>query len=267
MNKDDKITCIGATGKAGTKVQCFTPNNPQYSEIQYKVRLLVDDIKDYNKLIGKKYKVRSAGLRGLLESIGSPTYPEKIRYATSDELQEKAVRAEETARRAEADIKTTEAQVNRATEAVKSAQIALNKAVTEDERREVSINIRTKEEEARRAAARVIIERGLAKDARNAANIATFSAETFVTGTGQVATESREATKHLQEGADLARRRNSLVDEIKEQMHQLAAPEEWKALKRVNGFVTAPFFSVHPNMFNKCRILWETLEEELPFEL
>ena len=63
MDKDDKLMCIGATGKAGTKIQCFTPNKPKWSDLQYKFRLLADDIKDYNKRIGAKFKGTRAEIR------------------------------------------------------------------------------------------------------------------------------------------------------------------------------------------------------------
>lgn len=144
LKHDDKVTCIGATGKPGTKIQCFTPNKPKWDEIQYKFRLLVDDIKDYNNKVGAKLK--------------GP-----------------------------------------------APEILLRVARTEP----------------------------------------------YWYG----------------EGKELQKRRDTLEGEIRAQLHELAAPEEWTAKKWTNGFSELPFFDVYPNMFNKCRIIWEELEEELPFEL
>lgn len=144
MDKDDKVTCIGASGKAGTKIQCFTANKPKYSDIQYKFRLLDDDIKDFNKKVYSRWKKRGPELLELLKS---------------------------------------------------------------------------------------------------------------------------EAPGEYEQYLSLKRRKDALIDEIREQLRQLAVPKEWTVLKRVDGFAEVPFFEANPNMFNKCRIMWETLEEELPFEL
>lgn len=144
INHSDKITCIGATGKPGTKIQCFTPNEPKWGELQFKFRLLVSDIGDYNKKVGAKFKGIAA---------------EKL------------------------------------------LQVA------------------------------------------------------------------RTEPYWYEEGKELQRRRDALENEINAQLRELASPKEWKAGKWTNGFSEVPFFEAHPNIFTKCRVIWETLEEELPFEL
>ncbi|MBA7666587.1 hypothetical protein ES703_74668 [subsurface metagenome] len=144
---NDKIMCIGSTGVPGTKIQCFTPREPKWSEIQFKFRLLVDDIKDYNKKISAKFR------------------------GTARELGLKVARTEPT---------------------------------------------------------------------------------------------------WYNEGKILIGRRTILEEDVKQCLRNLAAPEEWKAMKHVNGFEEAPYSEVHPSMFSKCRVCWETFkgeEEELPVEL
>jgi len=266
MSRGDNVMCIGSSGKPGTKIQCFTPNKPKWNDLQFKFRLLLDDIKDYNKKLGKKYKPSGRLLRRLLEGVGSPIYLEKIERVTPEELELEAKQAEEAAKIADETVKVTGIQLNEATEAVNIALVELDKAVTEEEKKEAEFNVRTKRDEARRATARIVIEYGLAEDARSIADKATFTVKMLALGKEQAIDASKEATEHLREGSDLAIRRNTLSDEIGAQVRELAAPKEWKAPKWTNGFTDVPFFEAHPNMLNKCRIIWETMEEELPYE-
>jgi len=69
MNKDDKVMCVGASGKPGTKIKCFTPKDPKWSELRYKLRLLSDDINDFNNRVGAKYRQRGIDLRKLLKEV------------------------------------------------------------------------------------------------------------------------------------------------------------------------------------------------------
>ncbi|MBA7608353.1 hypothetical protein ES703_15530 [subsurface metagenome] len=267
MNRDDKITCIGATGKPGTKIQCFTPNKPKWDDFQFKLRLLVDDIKDYNGKLSRKYNKSGTGLRKLLEGVGSPRYLGRIEYVTPEELENEAIIAEKSANVADEAIKVIIVEADRAAEAVKVAHIELGKVITEEEIKEAKLNVRAKEEEARRATARIIIEQELAIDARAAADEATFKAKVLALGKAEAIAANRDANEHLREGANLARRRDVLEGEIRAQLRGLAAPKEWKAHKWTNGFSEVPFFEAYPNMLDKCRVIWEELEEKLPYEL
>ena len=56
LNKDDKIMCIGASGKIGTKIACFTPKEPKWSELGYKSRLLADDINHVQLISIENYR-------------------------------------------------------------------------------------------------------------------------------------------------------------------------------------------------------------------
>lgn len=266
MNRNDRLMCIGSSGKPGTKIQCFTPNKPKWDDSQFKFRLLMDDIKDYNKKLGKKYMKSGTILRRLLEGVGSPRYLEKIEYVTPKELESEAIIAEKSANAADEAIKMATVEANRTAEAVMVAQVELGKATTEDGIREARLNVRAREDEARRATARVGIEHGLAEGARIVADEATFAVKMLALGRAQAIDASKDAAEHLREGSDLARRRDVLEGEVKKQVRELAAPKEWKSPKWVNGFKDVPFFEAHPNMFNKCRIIWEELEEELPSE-
>lgn len=76
MRKDDKVMCIGASGKIGTKIACFEPKEPKWSELRFKSRLLADDINDFNKKVGVKYRQRGIDLRKLLKEV-RPEYLEE----------------------------------------------------------------------------------------------------------------------------------------------------------------------------------------------
>lgn len=142
--KDDKISCIGATGYPGTKIQCFTPG-PKWSEFKERFNRLVSDISVYNKKIGAKFK----GMTAL----------------------------------------------------------------------EMKLNVATREPE------------------------------------------------WAEEGDVLVRKRKDLEDMVKLHLRYLKYPEEWRTRKWVDGFEDMPFSEAYPNIFDKCKLLWETFEEELPVEL
>ena len=91
LNKDDKVMCIGATGMIGTKIACFTPKDPKWPKLRFKLRLLSDDINDFNKKIGEKYRQRGIDLRNLLQEVRPEWHEEGIglerrRQALVDEL-------------------------------------------------------------------------------------------------------------------------------------------------------------------------------------
>ena len=144
MNRDDRVTCVGATGKPGTKIQCFTQNEPRWSEFKARLNELMSAISEYNEKVGAKYKGTRAEIR----------------------------------------LKITEKE-----------------------------------------------------------------------------------PEWYRDGIALKKRRGELEEIIRAELRSLAAPKEWTGEKWVNGFEEVPYFEAYPNMFNKCRVIWEELEEELPYEL
>jgi len=76
LRYSDKIMCIGATGKPGTKIQCFTPKEPRWSELRDKVIELFKDIMAFNKKVSATYKQRGMELRKLLKEV-KPFYLEE----------------------------------------------------------------------------------------------------------------------------------------------------------------------------------------------
>lgn len=137
LRYDDKVMCIGASGKPGTKIQCFTPKEPKWSGLRDKATELFKDIMGFNKKVSDRYKERGLKLRKLL---------------------------------------------------------------------------------------------------------------------GEVRPE------YLEEGIRLERRRQSLIDELDKQLIYTGYKEEWRPQRKVNGWEPEPI------MLDSCRIIWETLEEELPYE-
>ncbi|MFA6358841.1 MAG: hypothetical protein WCY09_09325 [Candidatus Omnitrophota bacterium] len=74
LNHNDKIQCICATRSSGTKCQCFTPHEPEWSKMRYDLNNLVNDIRTFNKKTHSRYGLKGNSLRKLLRSVGTETY-------------------------------------------------------------------------------------------------------------------------------------------------------------------------------------------------
>lgn len=66
LARNDKVSCIGATGKIGTKIACFTPKEPRWSELKDEFDKLDKDIAMFNIKVTGKYKAQGIRLRELL---------------------------------------------------------------------------------------------------------------------------------------------------------------------------------------------------------
>jgi len=76
--KDDEVMCIGASGKIGTKIACFTPKEPKWSELKEEFKELDKDIAIFNKKITGKFRERGMRLRELLRVTKSEFHEEGI---------------------------------------------------------------------------------------------------------------------------------------------------------------------------------------------
>lgn len=55
LNKDDKVTCIGATGYTGTKIACYEPKSPDWEKYRSKVWKLGEDMGVFNEYLRATY--------------------------------------------------------------------------------------------------------------------------------------------------------------------------------------------------------------------
>lgn len=70
---NDKVMCIGASGKIGAKIKCFTPKEPKWSELKEEFYELDKTIAIFNMRVGGKFKERGIRLRNLLK-VADPGY-------------------------------------------------------------------------------------------------------------------------------------------------------------------------------------------------
>lgn len=75
MDKSDKVACIGATGKIGTKIQCFTPGDSKWTKMKADFDKLNAEILRHNEKVWKRYKKKGSELLMVIKS-DIPTRPE-----------------------------------------------------------------------------------------------------------------------------------------------------------------------------------------------
>ncbi|MBU0778172.1 hypothetical protein KKF82_07930 [Patescibacteria group bacterium] len=78
ISRNDKVMCIGATGKIGTKIKCFAPKEPKWSELRDELQELDKNIALFNKRISGKFKERGIRLRQLLRVVEPDSHEEGV---------------------------------------------------------------------------------------------------------------------------------------------------------------------------------------------
>ena len=71
---DDKIQCICSTGTPGTKCQCFTPHEPEWTNVRNELNSLLAEIRQFNRDTHSKYGLKGKALRKFLQAVGAEPY-------------------------------------------------------------------------------------------------------------------------------------------------------------------------------------------------
>ena len=146
-------------------------------------------------------------------------------------------------------------------ERVKSKLMALPKDAPEETIREVEFDVKDKEREASRHTAIVNTESEFAKNARFDAEKAALRARVQTMTPAETEALCNEARGFHERGVILELRRQELIDALDKQLLYMSYQEEWRPQKKVNGWEAIPL------MMDSCKIIWETIDEELPYEL
>ena len=245
MTHNDKIMCIGSTGKPGTKIKCFTPNEPAFTQLRQEYNELVNDIVKFNKKVKDLYPYPKPEKRRPGELPQIPAWMSEEEYLVRT-LREQAAgmiydpeaqaEAENQAKQADAEAKRLEDEANRLRDAAIVSEEPSDESIAED----------------------TIAKAWMARTHANELHKQTT--EIKMRPNPDIA-QQEQAIDILNEGAELVNRRDKIKSEFnneaqflaytEKQRPQVHTPEGWKPKELV---------------LNDCRLIWETLEGELPYE-
>lgn len=261
LERNDKVMCIGASGKIGTKIACYTPKDPRWSELRGEFASLAGSINEFNKGIGRRYKPKGLKLRKLLDRVGKTDYVAAVQAMSIQEIEEDVEQTEEIVRAAEEGALAADSRIRDADNALKTAEAELEGTLTEEQTKEAEFKLHKAREYANRMVEQAQIEHERAGKARAEADEAAIRSE--IKARGMTPVDSDEANRFIREGATLELKRQSLIDELNRQLIYMGYKEQWRPQRKVNGWEAEPL------MLDSCKIIWEHLptEEELGWEL
>jgi len=243
--KKDKIDCIGSSGHVGTKVACFTPEEERWNKLSQELHDLVTDIAEFNAKITSATRIRGKKLQRVLRNVAqlSPFVPPGTALAKGKILagEERAAAIKEGAEMALKDINQAIERVNNL-RGFYIHQASGWKVIPPPNRGTLldELNRRKQKIES-------IIRNPLTAIEKEMPAYTSF------------------AGKHQMiywEGVALEQQRKNLLDRIEQEISFIKSRPDILPKEMVDG----EWKSITPIM-SQCRILWEGIREELPYEL
>ncbi|MBU1374296.1 MAG: hypothetical protein KJ820_16330 [Bacteroidetes bacterium] len=267
LDKQDSVLCVGSyLPMSGTKINCFTPVEPLWSEYNQRMSGLLGDLRDYYQDARSRYdvrkrKIRALSLKKLLKYIADPSY---LAYVGSLRPQDMTLLLTESALKLERANKLEDAVITanqKAKQAKDNLYIAQRDfdAATDggdDEIKSTGILLQDAKELSERMQAQSEINRKIAADAEADAEIARIKASITPGDLEKGRENARWAEQHLRKGAELEIRRRNLLGDIDEQVHLSSYKQEWRPVK--------------DTLIQRCNLVGGSEEdeedEELPFK-
>jgi len=272
----DNVMCIGRTtqpikqsgGKiipGTTKIQCFSQNNPKFTNLKQQFDVLVKDTAEFRKLAKAAYKTRGKKLRAILREFSSPEYlslqpihhdPEKQRQA---ELAADAAEGESEALRDKYESLAPEAERLDRLWRMGQEEFNTRKFTSQEEIRFAGQDLEPVGIKAVLASNELddIYHKLQAADA-NALKLRTLA----ISLQPDRAMVHNEAVRLAHEAALLTRRAAEFNDELYRQTRLLAGQAQWRPGEK------APEGGFNPEELAllSCHLIWEEMYEERPWE-
>lgn len=283
MIHNDKLMCIGATGKAGTKIKCFSPNEPVFTQLKDEFAQLATDIGEFNTRaeeflapggkytqfhethIGHKGAAQSKRVRAMIRELpaliatvpyNEAAHKEAIEAANNAELQ--ASKARFASDRLESDAlhlsqiyeKGLDNMLNRKFTSVEDIRFA-NQALLPVMERAKKAN----------ALADTAVGRAEATEL-----FADKLREQEIALRPSPITQQNEITALIGAYSELNTRRDHLKDKIERQVRLILLPDKFRPGEKNPLMPEGGTFRPEELMLQSCRLMWESLRENLVYE-
>lgn len=267
LEHNDKVMCIGATGKIGTKIKCFSPNDITWGKYKVEYDTLVADVTDFNQRAQGVFHTRGKKLRAILREMSSPDYLTMVKPKTYDvDAHQTAMHAADDAERIAntSDIAYDQALKNAAeTDKLIDGEMARFERTYYDTREDMMRDYTRILGLIQQAETTWEQLKEIENKSRAAQTVAVKLREQEIELRLDPASARNIIVETAKEGIELERRRTGFIDKVKDQIMYLAYPDKFR--RQIN--VGEAGWNPEELILNECRLIWESLETELPVEL